>query len=249
MAKKVKKSKPTATKKGRSLKLSKKNKIILGSLLMLFSIALFFSFVSFYFTRQADQSLLSEFSDRNEQAKNLLNKFGAAISHFFVYKGFGLASLIFTFLFFITGLHLFLSLDKKGLLRKWIWGLVFIIWISITLGFFAEKRPLLGGIVGYEMNDFLQDYTGKIGVFLLLLFGLTIILVRLFHFTPEAIFNYFKQKSSSLATDFKRKPSSVTDESNIEEVLPEKEVAPQIIDTYTHKKDIPPLEMDNTDDG
>ncbi len=248
MAKKVKKSKPTATKKGRSLKLSKKNKIILGSLLMLFSIALFFSFVSFYFTWQADQSLLSEFSDRNEEAKNLLNKFGAAISHFFVYKGFGLASLIFTFLFFITGLHLFLSLDKKGLVRKWIWGLVFIIWISITLGFFAEKRPLLGGIVGYEMNDFLQDYTGKIGVFLLLLFGLTVILVRLFHFTPEAIIAYFKQKSNSLATDLKRKPSTITDESDLGDILPEEEVAPQIIDTYTHKKDIPPLELDDADD-
>ncbi len=248
MAKKVKKSKPTATKKGRSLKLSKKNKIILGSLLMLFSKALFFSFVSFYFTWQADQSLLSEFSDRNEEAKNLLNKFGAAISHFFVYKGFGLASLIFTFLFFITGLHLFLSLDKKGLVRKWIWGLVFIIWISITLGFFAEKRPLLGGIVGYEMNDFLQDYTGKIGVFLLLLFGLTVILVRLFHFTPEAIIAYFKQKSNSLATDLKRKPSTITDESDLGDILPEEEVAPQIIDTYTHKKDIPPLELDDADD-
>jgi S-DNA-T family DNA segregation ATPase FtsK/SpoIIIE len=249
MAKKVKKSKPIATKKGRSLKLSKKNKIILGSLLMLFSIALFFSFVSFYFTWQADQSLLSEFSDRNEQAKNLLNKFGASISHFFVYKGFGLASLIFTFLFFITGLHLFLSLDKKGLLRKWIWGLIFIIWISITLGFFAEKRPLLGGIVGYEMNDFLQDYTGKIGVFLLLLFGLTVIFVRLFQFTPETIINYFKQKSSSLGTDLKTKPSKAIDQSDLAEVLPEKEEAPQVIDTYTHKKDIPPLQLDDTEDG
>lgn len=250
MAKKVKKSKPTATKKGRSLKLSKKNKIILGSLLMLFSIALFFSFISFYFTWQADQSLLSEFSDRNEQAKNLLNKFGASISHFFVYKGFGLASLIFTFLFFITGLHLFLSLDKKGLLRKWIWGLVFIIWISITLGFFAEKRPLLGGIVGYEMNDFLQDYAGKIGVFLLLLFGLTIILVRLFHFTPEGIINFFNQKRNSLTADFKRKQAAtVTDNSDLEEIIPDKEETPQIIDTYTHKKDIPPLQLDDSEDG
>ena len=250
MAKKVKKSKPTATKKGRSLKLSKKNKIILGSLLMLFSIALFFSFISFYFTWQADQSLLSEFSDRNEQAKNLLNKFGASISHFFVYKGFGLASLIFTFLFFITGLHLFLSLDKKGLLRKWIWGLVFIIWISITLGFFAEKRPLLGGIVGYEMNDFLQDYAGKIGVFLLLLFGLTIILVRLFHFTPEAIINFFNQKRNSITADFKRKQAAtVTEDSDLEEFIPDKEETPQIIDTYTHKKDIPPLQLDDSEDG
>ena len=118
MAKKVRKSKPKPTKKGFSLKLSKQNKIILGSLLMLFSIALFFSFISFYFTWEDDQSLLTEFADRNELAKNLLNKFGASISHFFMYQGFGMASLIFTFLLFTTGLYLFLSLQKKGILKN-----------------------------------------------------------------------------------------------------------------------------------
>jgi len=124
---------------------------------MLLSIALFFSFVSFYFTWQEDQSLLTEFANRNEQARNLLNKFGANVSHFVLYKGFGVSSIIFTFLLFITGLYLFLSMQKQGLLRKWIWGLVFIIWFSVALGFFASGQPLLGGMVGYEMNDFLQD--------------------------------------------------------------------------------------------
>src|SRR5665811_1105541 len=116
MAKKVRKSKPKTRKKGFSLRLSKQNKIILGSLLILLSMALFFSFVSFYFTWQDDQSLLTEFADRNEGAKNLLNKFGASVSHFVVYKGFGIASLILTILLCITGLYYFLSLEKKGCL-------------------------------------------------------------------------------------------------------------------------------------
>lgn len=154
MAKKRRKSTPKTTKKGFSLKLSKQNKIILGSLLMLFSIALFFSFISFYFTWENDQSLLSQFTDRNEEAQNLLNKFGASVSHFFMYQGFGLASLIFPFLLFYTGLYMFLSITKQGLLKKWIWGLIFVIWISISLGFFANEKPLLGGLVGYEMNGF-----------------------------------------------------------------------------------------------
>ena len=97
MAKKRRKSKPKTAKKGFSLKLSKQNKIILGSLLMLFSIALFFSFVSFYFTWQEDQSILSQFADRDKAGQNLLNKFGASVSHFFMYRGFGIASLIFPF--------------------------------------------------------------------------------------------------------------------------------------------------------
>ncbi|MGB5431251.1 DNA translocase FtsK 4TM domain-containing protein [Eudoraea sp.] len=242
MAKKRTKSKPASSKKGFSFKLSKQNKIILGSLLVLLSIALFFSFTSFYFSWQADQSLLTEFRDRNEQANNLLNKFGASVSHFFMYRGFGVASFIFPILLCLTGLYMFLSLDKKGLLSKWIWGMVFIIWISIALGFFAYERPLLGGLVGFEMNDFLQDYTGKIGVLLLLIFGLTVILVRLFKFSPEAIAAFFKRKSKSLATEFQNGGGK-------EIIMDIDKEQPIVIDTYTHKEDIPPLttETDNPD--
>ena len=209
--------------------------------MVLLSLALFFSFISFYFSWQDDQSLLTEFADRNEQAKNLLNKFGASVSHFFMYKGFGLASFVFPFLLCLTGLYLFLGIEKKGLWNKWIWGLVFLIWTSIALGFFAYNQPLLGGLVGYEMNDFLQDYTGKIGVMLLLLFGLTVILVRLFRFSPEGIAEYFKQRQHAASTNSKRRTKTETAATIVLE--PETET-PVIIDTYTHKEDIPPLQSE-----
>ncbi|NNC61120.1 MAG: DNA translocase FtsK, partial [Eudoraea sp.] len=237
MATKKKKSRPTASKKRTSFRFSRQNKIILGSLLILLSIALFFSFISFYFTWQEDQSLLTEFANRNEQAKNLLNKFGASVSYYIMYRGFGLASFILPFLLCLTGLYLFLSIPGKALWNKWVWGLLLLIWTSIALGFFAEKQPLLGGLVGYEMNDFLQDYTGKIGVFLILLFMLTIILVRLFKITPEGIASFFKSKSASLVSDFKRKK---TDSSPT--LMPEEKETEVVLDTYTHKKDIPHLE-------
>lgn len=239
MAKRTKKTKSAPTKKKRTLVPSKQNKILFGSLIMLFSVALFFSFISFYFTWQDDQSLLSEFANRNEQAKNLLNKFGAAIGHLFLYKGFGLASFIFPVLLFLTGLSLFFSLGRQGLLRKWIWGLIFVLWFSIALGFFANKWPLLGGLVGYEMNDFLQDFTGKIGVFLLLLFGLIFILVRLFKFTPDKTLHYFKEKKASLTEEFK-----TTETSENEPLATEKDEVPVIIDTYTHKEHIPSIKKE-----
>lgn len=243
MAKKASKSRPKAksTKKKNPFRISKQNKIILGSLLILFSIALFFSFVSFYFTWEHDQSLLSEFKDRNEEAKNLLNKFGASISHFFVYKGFGISTLIIPFLLCLSGIYMFLGLNKKGLLNKWIWGLLFLIWFSIAFGFFATESPLLGGLVGYEMNDFLQDYTGKIGVLLLLLFGLVFIMVRLFNLTPEGVAAYFKSKRNELSADFKNTKSN-QDSHNYEETTKRGEdEEPVIIDTYTHKEEIPHL--------
>lgn len=242
MAKKAKKTKPTtAPKKKGNFKLSQQNKILLGSIFILFSIALFFSFASFYFTWKEDQSLLSEFANRNENASNLLNKFGASVSHFFVYKGFGVASIIFPFLLSISGIYLFLGLDKKGMFKKWIWGFIFILWISIALGFFAINKPLLGGLVGYEMNDFLQDYTGKIGVLLLLLFGLIFILVRLFKFSPDTIASYFKDKKESLLSDFKSNTPKKEDSYN---TLESEEETPVIMDTYTHKEKIPLLKKE-----
>ncbi len=244
MAKKRTKSKPTSAKKSFSLRLSKQNKIILGSLLIVLSIALFFSFMSYYFTWQEDQSMLSQFKDRNAQASNLLNKFGAGVSHFFMYKGFGLASFAFPLLLAVTGLYLFLGLDKKGLIGKWIWGLTGIIWVSVALGFFAVEQPLLGGLIGYEMNDFLQDYTGKIGVFLLLIFVLMVILVQLFNFTPEGIANFFRSQKQNIKSDFKKTKSkvSVAGENSIE--LSTDADIPVVVDTYTHKKDIPPLQTE-----
>lgn len=245
MAKKATKTKPKAksAKKGNPFKLSKQNKIILGSLLILFSIALFFSFVSFYFTWQDDQSILSEFKNRNEEAKNLLNKFGASISHFFVYKGFGIASLIFPFLLCLSGIYMFLGLDKKGLWKKWIWGFIFLIWFSIAFGFFAVKSPLLGGLVGYEMNDFLQDYTGKIGVLLLLVFGLVFIMVRLFKVTPEDIAAFFKSKKQQLSSEFKNQKETEAPEEV--PIVSDEDETPVIIDTYTHKEEIPHLKKEN----
>ncbi|WP_394971674.1 DNA translocase FtsK [uncultured Croceitalea sp.] len=237
MAKKRRKSKAAVTKKKTSFKLSKKNKIIFGSFLIVLSIALFFSFISYYFTWQADQSLLTEFQNRNAQASNLLNKFGAAISHFFMYQGFGLASFVFPILLAVTGLYLFLGLDTKNLWGKWIWGLLGVIWVSIALGFFAISQPLLGGLIGYEMNDFLQDYAGKIGVLLILVFTLIIILVRLFNFSPEAIGNYFRTKRDAI------KKEVATNEIDNGSVVLAMDEEPEIkIDTYTHKKDIPPIE-------
>src|SRR5690606_41669802 len=97
------------------LQFSKQQTIIFGIFLAILGIALTISFISFLFTWQADQSLLSDFTNREEQAQNLLNKFGAAVSHLFIYKGFGVAALIFSLLLTLNGIFLFFSLPVKPL--------------------------------------------------------------------------------------------------------------------------------------
>lgn len=181
--------------------LGKQQQIILGVFFMILGLALTISFISYFFTWQADQSILSEFADREEQAHNLLNKFGAAVSDFFVYRGFGVASLIFSGLIILTGVYLFLSLSNKNLKRFWFWGILVIIWISVFFGFFTAKSGILGGVIGFEINSFLQDYLGFIGAVLLMAFLFMAYVISRFKLTPEKIITFFKQKKQELKED------------------------------------------------
>lgn len=83
MAKKKAKTRKTAKKSRKfSLKLDRQQKVVLGSFLMLFGLALIVAFVSFLFNWQADQSTLNEFGNRSVEARNWLSKFGATVSDF-----------------------------------------------------------------------------------------------------------------------------------------------------------------------
>ncbi|HQZ26280.1 MAG TPA: DNA translocase FtsK 4TM domain-containing protein, partial [Flavobacterium sp.] len=84
-----KKSNSNAVEK-KSWAFTKQHKIVLGSLLVLFSIALLLAFISFYIYGQADQSAVNQLSDRNETVQNWLGKFGAYLADLMVYKGFGI---------------------------------------------------------------------------------------------------------------------------------------------------------------
>lgn len=192
-----KKSKSIATKMNRT------QQILLGTFWILLSILLAVAFISFFTTWQSDQSSLLEFSDRNAEVQNAAKKFGALIAHLFIYQLFGIASLIWVGLLFLTGVYLFVGAQTTKITSRWLWGSSVIVWFSLFFGFFFQKYPLLGGVVGYEMNHFLQVYIGWIGVALLLLFGLIVFLVVQLKLTPEKIASLFKNevKNSTLVSD------------------------------------------------
>ncbi|OIV41199.1 DNA translocase FtsK [Flavobacterium johnsoniae] len=177
----------------RSWTLSKQQKFVLGCLLVLFSIALLVAFISFYVNGQwqTDQSAVSQLGDREEVVQNWLGKFGAFLADLIVYRGFGIASFIIVRLFFLTGLFLALELSTKKLKNTWFWDLFAIIIVSVLFGFFATSAPELGGTIGYELNLFLQDYIGKTGTLLTLLFGLIVYLIFKIKLSPEKIQSYF----------------------------------------------------------
>ena len=105
---------------------------------------------------------------------------------------FGLSSFIISFLIFISGLSYFVGADSTKLLNKWILGLVITLWFSLFFGYFFTN-PILGGVIGYEMTDFIGIYIGDIGVLTLLIFGLIGFLVLRLKLTPELIYNNIKK--------------------------------------------------------
>jgi len=195
-----KKSNSNAVEK-KSWAFTKQHKIVLGSLLVLFSIALLLAFISFYIYGQADQSAVNQLSDRNETVQNWLGKFGAYLADLMVYKGFGIASFIFVRLFFLTGIFLVLDISLKKLKRIWFWDLFVIIILSVLFGFFATSLPELGGIIGYELNLFSQDYIGKTGTLLVLFFGLIIYLIFKIKVSPEKIKSFFESTKKEINND------------------------------------------------
>ncbi|BAO76971.1 FtsK/SpoIIIE family DNA translocase [Winogradskyella sp. PG-2] len=208
MAKKTTKKKTTKAKpktksklKKPSFKLSNQQKLVFGSLLIILGVLLFISFLSFIFTGKEDQSVLSTFPERSDAYKNWASQLGAVVSEFFITKGFGIPSFIFSGLIFLSGVYVTLNLKKAKLTKHWIWGTLIIIWLSIFFGFFTHKYDILGGTIGYEMNHFFQDYIGKIGTILLLLFGLIAYLAIRFKVTGDTFVTLFNRAKRDLKED------------------------------------------------
>jgi S-DNA-T family DNA segregation ATPase FtsK/SpoIIIE len=221
-----KKNEPKAGNK-RSWTITKQQKFVLGCLLVLFSIALLVAFISFYVNGQwqTDQSAVSHLGDRSEEVQNWLGKFGAYLADLIVYRGFGLASFILVRLFFLTGLFLALEMSTKRLKSIWFWDLFAIIIVSILFGFFATSAPELGGTIGYELNLFSQDYIGKTGTLLALLFGLIVYLIFKIKLSPEKIQSYFDSTKNELKSELNalKTPQQPESAYNLEEFAIEAE--------------------------
>ena len=199
MAKKAKATKKKTDRKPRFQKAkaflnNRQTQTVFGLFLILFSIFLIIAFFSFFFSWQADQSTLTQFTDKTVATKNLLGKIGASLSNFFIYDGFGIAAFIIPILLFVSGFYWLFKIPFRKVVKTWNWGLIIMVWLSITLGFVPDKYVVLGGIIGLEINEYLQTFLGKTGLALILGFlFLTYIIIR-FKVTPESILSKFRTK-------------------------------------------------------
>jgi S-DNA-T family DNA segregation ATPase FtsK/SpoIIIE len=165
---------------------------IIGLFLLLLSIYFLVAFVSYLFTWQEDQSYVA-FSNggwsnllksqeeliaggvQDPIVENWLGKFGALLSHQFIYKWFGIASFIFLFIFFAIGHRLLFRVRLFSLFKALGYSFFFLIFVSITLGyihsFFSTYPHFLEGEFGFWTNRLLQVQLGNAGVGGLLVFA------------------------------------------------------------------------------
>ena len=188
--------------------MTKQTQTIFGSFLMLFSVFLCIAFVSFFFNWQEDQSTIHQLSNRVVKSENLLGKIGANLGHFFIYKGFGIAAFIVSFQLFSTGFSILLKRKLSKIIISWNWGLTAMFLVSVSLGFLHEKFALISGIIGFEINQYSQDFVGKTGLIIFLIFFFIAYIVARYKVNFDGFINRLKQKRED-------KDQKVKDESKV----------------------------------
>ena len=197
-----------AVNKKSSLKIGRRQKFVVGILLIFFSVALLLSFISYFITGNADQSAVSQIANRSLSTENWLGKIGAYLADFFLYQGFGVTSFLLVRVLFLIGAYMVLDMSLSKLKKNFFWDGFLIIIGSILFGFLWDYMPQLGGVIGYEMNLFIQDYIGKTGTLLVLLFGILIFLVFKLNVSPDMFTSIFEKSAKSFNADLTSETSA-----------------------------------------
>ena len=236
------------------IKRKRQQQVLLGGGLLLIAVLLGISFVSYLFFWQADFSTLGAMGDKTVEAKNLLNKLGAYLSHFSIFRGVGLAAFLFVYLVGLTGFKLFFQGSTARLALNWAWGIAHILWCSIVLAFVWVEAPLFSGIIGFEIHGFLTTYIGRLGLLGGLLFIFLCFIVIELGWTPEHILSWiksFKKENDSAeeTLDPQNEDAVELDFSSQQESLEERTENVSETPTTEPSIDEPTLKNENAVDG
>ncbi len=188
---------------------SKRFQKTIGLLLILFSVFMAASFVSYLFTWQKDNHLVGVSSfdwglvwNSSLTAENAMGRLGAVLANLFIYWGFGISSFLFALLFFNLGFKVLFETRLLPGIRTLFYSLFLIVWVSLFLGFFfkSSAQAILGGVFGFEANNWLRGVIGNFGIFFLLLFSLLGFIIVAFNPNLSGIPPFLSRVFSSLKT-------------------------------------------------
>jgi S-DNA-T family DNA segregation ATPase FtsK/SpoIIIE len=173
---------------------------IVGSIAVLLAVMLFIAFTSYLFTWDEDQDKVFRHGSKllwgaDTTVNNLMGTFGAFISHFFIYKGFGVASYLICTVFFVIGINLFFGKKIFSVIRNLKYLIIGLPVLSVTASVFLGSQNFpWGGGAGDLMAHWLQNTIGSIGAYGLI--GVTFLAYIIWRFNPD--FNFNKQPAQQL---------------------------------------------------
>lgn len=145
--------------------------LFIGFTLLLISIFLGVSFISYLSTGQADQSVVEAYThtDIKESGTEVQNAFGligAIAAHYFIFLWFGIAAILIPPFLFIVAYKIVWFRALLPITKSFNFVVFYLIWISMVMGYFLlsqEETSMLGflsGGIGYELSMIAQSLMG-----------------------------------------------------------------------------------------
>src|SRR5687768_17861370 len=107
--------------------------------------------------------------DNDTKVSNLLGRLGAVVSHFFIYKGFGIASMLICTFFFVVGTNLLFNRKVFSIWRNLKYVTIGLMILSVSLAFTTPYASFpYGGRVGDMISDWLVQVLGTQGTTVLM---------------------------------------------------------------------------------
>ena len=181
-------------------------KIIFGTFLVVLSILITVSIFSFMYNWQEDQSLINGLFNSDDKINNIGKKIGFYLSYYLVYKSFGIGSLLICLNILIVGLSLSFNKGVNNILNRSFILLFSCIWVSIFCGYFISNK-IYAGVFGFEVKNLIINFSGEIGLILLLLFGIIVFMITVLNITPTKLFNFLGSIIKMLKEKIKRNNS------------------------------------------
>ncbi|WP_421764638.1 DNA translocase FtsK 4TM domain-containing protein [Ekhidna sp.] len=176
--------KKSEKKEKKSLKFNfisdRKFHLFVGFSLLLISIFLIVSFISYFSAGQADQSVVEAYTntDIKESGTEVQNAFGligAIAAHYFIFLWFGVAAILIPPFLFIVAYKIIWNRTLLPVTQSFNFVVFYLIWVSMVMGYFLlsqEEVTALGylsGGIGYELAMIAQSLMGW-GAILFMLF-------------------------------------------------------------------------------
>jgi S-DNA-T family DNA segregation ATPase FtsK/SpoIIIE len=167
--------------------------LAVGFFLIITALFLFTAFVSYLFTGKADQSVIEAVGDASllesgKEAENWLGYAGAFVSHYLIFRWFGISGFFIPPLLFLIGFRMVFKRELLVFSSAFTFSLFAGLWLSLLLGYIthsiagATEISFLSGGLGFQLAALADSMLGW-GTFLFLVLTLFIFIIYFFNVT------------------------------------------------------------------